>query len=48
MNHSLNSLKGVIWGTIYGTTIGLIKGDTRSLDNGSYGDYSPLLHIKSQ
>ena len=36
MNHSLNSLKGVIWGTIYGTTIGLIKGDTRSLDNGSY------------
>ena len=26
----------VIWGTIYGTTIGVIKGDTRSLDNGSY------------
>ena len=37
MSHSLNSLKGVIWGIIYGTTIGVIKGDTRSLvDNGSY------------
>ena len=31
MSHSLNSLKGVI----QGTTIGDIKGDTRSLDNGS-------------
>ena len=28
VNYSLNSLKGII----YGTTIGLIKGDTRSLD----------------
>ena len=36
MSSSLNSLKGVIWGIIYGTTIGLIKGDTRSLDYGSY------------
>ena len=36
MSYSLNSLRGVIWGIIYGTTIGVIKGDTRSLDNGSY------------
>ena len=36
MNHSLNSLKGVILGIILGTTIGVIKGDTRSLDYGSY------------
>ena len=36
MSYSLNSLKGVIYGIIYGTTIGLIKGDTRSLDNSSY------------
>ena len=33
MSCSLNSLKGVI----YGTTIWVIKGDTRSLDNGSHG-----------
>ena len=32
MSYSLNSLKGVIWGC----TIGVIKGDTRSLDNGLY------------
>ena len=32
MSYSLNSLKGII----YGVTIGVIKGDTRSLDNGSY------------
>ena len=32
MSHSLNSLKGIIWGT----TIGVIKGDTRSLDYSSY------------
>ena len=37
MSHSLNSLKGGYMGIIYGTTIGVIKGDTRSLDNGSYG-----------
>ena len=36
MNHSLNSLKGVIQGITHGTTIGLIKGDFRSLDYGSY------------
>ena len=34
--YSLKSLKGVIWGIMYGTTIGVIKGDTRSLDKGSY------------
>ena len=39
MSHNLNSLKGVIWGIIYGTTIGLIKGDTRSLDYSSYHKY---------
>ena len=26
-----------MYGIIYGTTFGVIKGDTRSLDNGSYG-----------
>ena len=36
MSCSLNFLKGVIWGIIYGITIGVIKGDTRSLDYGSY------------
>ena len=35
MSCSLNSLKGVIWGIIYGTTIRITKGDTRSLDSGS-------------
>ena len=35
MSYTLNSLKGVTWGIIYGTTIGVTKGDTRSLDNGS-------------
>ena len=33
MSYSLNSLKGIIWGT----TTGAIKGDTRSLDCGSHG-----------
>ena len=36
MSYSLNSLKGAIWGVILGTTIGLIEGDTRSLDYSSY------------
>ena len=36
MSYNLNSLKGVIWGIIYGTTIGVIKGDTRSLEYSSY------------
>ena len=35
LGYSLNSFKGIIWGIIWGTTIGLIKGDTRSLDHGS-------------
>ena len=37
MSYSLNSLKGVSYiGDYIGTTIRFIKGDTRSLDNGSY------------
>ena len=36
MSHNLNSLNGVIQGIMWGTTIGAIKVDTRSLDNGSY------------
>ena len=36
MNYDLNSLKGVIWGIIYGTTIEVIRGDTRSLDYSPY------------
>ena len=36
MSHSLNSLKGGSIGDYIGTTIGLIKGDSRSLDNGSH------------
>ena len=34
MSHSLNVIKGII----YGTVIGVIKEDTRSLDSGSYPD----------
>ena len=34
MSYSLNSFKAVDIGDYIGTTIGLIKGDTRSLDNG--------------
>ena len=33
MSYSLNSLKGVTEGIIQGTIMGIIKGDTRSLDN---------------
>ena len=36
MTFSLNSLKGGYIGDYIGTTIGVIKWDTRSLDNGSY------------
>ena len=36
MSHSLNSLKGVRKGIIQGSTIGDIKGDTRSLDCSSH------------
>ena len=38
MSYNLNSLKGVIWGIIYGTTTEVIRGDTRSLDYSSYRD----------
>ena len=36
VSHSLNSLKGVIWGTIWRSILGVIKRDTRSLDYSSY------------
>ena len=36
MSYSLNSLKGGSIGQYIGITIGEIKGDTRSLDSGSY------------
>ena len=36
MSYSLNSLKGDIWGIMSGSIIGVIKGDTRSLDSSSY------------
>ena len=39
MSSSLNSLKG-LYRVIPGTTIGLIKWDTRSLDYGSHGPKS--------
>ena len=35
MYPSLNSLKGVTEANISGTTLGVVKGDTRSLDYGS-------------
>ena len=35
VSYNLNSLKGGYIGIIYGTTIGVIKGDTRSLDYSS-------------
>ena len=36
MSYSLNSLKGGYIRIILGTTIGVFKGDTRSLDYSSY------------
>ena len=36
MSYSLNSLKGGYIGDYVGTTIGVIKGDTRSLGYSSY------------
>ena len=45
MNYSLNSLKGVIQGITYETSIGVIKGDTWSLDYGSYAHMS-YCHIR--
>ena len=35
MSHYINSLKGIIYGNIWGTAITVIKGDTRSLDYSS-------------
>ena len=43
ISNSLNSLEGGYIGDYMGTTIGVIKGDTRSLDNGSYELQSKLL-----
>ena len=40
---SLNSLKGVISGSQEVTILGVIKGDTRSLDYGSYGECIPFV-----
>ena len=37
VSYRLNSLHSVIWGIIWGTSIWLIKGDTRSLDYGACG-----------
>ena len=37
MSYSRNSLRGVIKGAIWGITIGLIQGDTRSVDYSSRG-----------
>ena len=36
VSYSLNSFKGVIHWIMWGSMVGLIKGNTRSLDNGSY------------
>ena len=36
MSHSLNSLQGVIQGIISESSIGVIKGDTKSFDHSSY------------
>ena len=41
MSYSLNSLKGGYIGIVQGYIIGVIKGDTRSLDNGSYAANYP-------
>ena len=37
LSYSLNSLKGVIWGIVFGTITVFIKGDTRSLAYSSCG-----------
>ena len=37
MSYSLNTLKGGYIGDCIGSIIGVIKGDARSLDNGSCG-----------
>ena len=38
LSYSLNSSKGDTYGIIYETVLGVLKGDTRSLDNGSHRD----------
>ena len=39
MSHSLNSFKGVIYRIIYWHAIGVIGGDSRSLDSGSHDSF---------
>ena len=43
VSYSLNSLKGGYIGDYIGTTIGLIKGDTRSLDYSSSGSHTSVM-----
>ena len=47
MSYGLNSLRGVIYRIIYGTTTGVIKGDTRSLDYSSY-DFNRVGRLMGQ
>ena len=47
MNCSLNSVKGVTSRIIWGTTIGAIKGDTRSSDCSLYGALA-LMALETQ
>ena len=42
LSYSLNSLNGAMQGTVYGSIIGLMKGDTRSVDHGAYRWLSKL------
>ena len=42
MSYSLNSLKGRYIGDYIGTTMGVMKGDTMSLDYSSYVDMEDL------
>ena len=39
MSYTLNSFNGVMKGIIYGTTVGVIEGDTRSLDYSSLKNF---------
>ena len=48
MSYSLNSLKGVREGIIQGSSIGDIKGDTRSLDYSSYDSLNPRQRLKNK
>ena len=38
VSHSPHSLKGLVQRIIYGTILGVIKGDTRNLDYSSYNN----------